>query len=63
MKASQLITQLQEMIDKYGDLPVRYSNYGHDETEPSEVKCYDANGWKPFENKEGNNIPWEFMLH
>lgn len=62
MKASQLIAQLQTLIDKYGDLPVKYNNWGTMVSEPDEVDCYDANGWYPYE-EDGNNVPWEFMLH
>lgn len=62
MKASQLITQLQTLIDEYGDLPVKYSNWGTGDSEPKRVNCYDADGWNPYE-EDGNNVPWEFMLH
>lgn len=62
MKASQLITQLQTFIDKYGDLPVKYSNWGTMDSEPNVLNCYDANGEDPYDIK-GNNVPKEFMLH
>ena len=44
MKASELINQLQKLIDEYGDLPVEIPSYGdidYDDAEFAFVHTYD----------------------
>ena len=47
MKASELIKQLQQLIDKHGDLPVEIPSYGdidYDDAEFAFVYTYDLGG-------------------
>ena len=47
MKASELINQLQQLIDEYGDLPVEIPSYGdidYDDAEAARVYTYGLGG-------------------
>lgn len=60
MKASELIKELTDAVEKYGDLKVTHSTYGEDVVQRVEV--YDENGsWSNVDGGKGN--AYEIHLH
>lgn len=56
MKASELIERLQNKIDQFGDLEVRYDHYDDPDTTPSILIAYNEDGDYPDENNPASYI-------
>jgi hypothetical protein len=61
MLASELIKKLEELRDKYGDLPVQFHGPGSEDSDVGLVTMYDQNGREDDHERFKN--PYQIYIH